>query len=72
MKFIVSWNAGFGEVETVIEAEDIWRARDYAHTMALDQFESNATWGARLAEEAAVEWGGVNGQKAKVGSVERT
>lgn len=61
-KFRIRWDAGFGESSHVIEVATKREAIAEAYVMALDQFESNALWGAELVEEVERSAGHVEQQ----------
>ena len=67
-KYKIRWNAGFGETSTIIEAASKREAIAEAYAMALDQFESNATWSA---EYFVSEDAGVSNETSSVGGLER-
>lgn len=57
-KFIIKWNAGFGESYDCIEAVDLEEAVDLAHDAWNDETQSNADYDALpLTEETASQYG---------------
>lgn len=57
-KFIITWDAGFGECYDCIEANTIAEAKRQAHDSWQEDAESNAQYDARpLTEETAYQYG---------------
>ena len=50
-KYIITWNSGYGETDAEIEADSVEEARNYAYEEALEEFNSNASYSAELADE---------------------
>lgn len=50
-KYRVWWNAGYGESEDIVEADDASEAEMIAYDMWLQEAESQANYGAEEADE---------------------
>ena len=58
MKFIIMWDAGYGENWETIEAETLEKAEEHASACCMEEMESNASYEAKeWTEELAEEYG---------------
>ncbi len=58
MKFIINWNAGYGDTYEVIEANNLEEAKKSAYQSWLEEADSNAVFGAKeYSEDLAMDCG---------------
>lgn len=55
MKYIITWNAGYGSSSQEVEADSLEGANSIAYEIAREEFENNATYD-------AVEWSEENAE----------
>jgi len=59
MKYIINWNAGYGDESEIVEADSLQEAEEHARDAWREDVESNASYSAQEATQENLEDAGL-------------